>query len=59
MGVLLEYEFFCLLFFKLAAGFIRMQVLFEGWSLFRIYGMCNNLKQIDFSFDKSIEEKPK
>ena len=31
---------FCLLFFKFAAGLIRMRVLFEGESLSRIYGMC-------------------
>ena len=39
MQVLLEFEYFCLLFFKFTAGLIRIQVLFEGGSLLGIYGM--------------------
>ena len=49
MGVLLEFGYFCLLFFKFSAGLIGVQVLFEGGSLSKIYGiqytaaMINNM----------------
>ena len=36
--VLLEFGCFCLLFFEITAGLIRIRVLFEGGSLSRIYG---------------------
>ena len=38
MRVLLEFGPFCLLFFKLTAGLIRIRVLLEGESYSRIYG---------------------
>ena len=41
--VLLEFGYFCLLFFKFTAGLIRIRVLFEGGSLSRIYGSLNPL----------------
>ena len=43
------FRHFCLLFFKLSAGLIRMRVLFEGGSLSRIYGMHSPVK---FLIDK-------
>ena len=39
LWVLLEFGYFCLLFFKFTAGLIRIRVLFEGGSLSRIYGI--------------------
>ena len=42
MRVLLEIEHFCLLFFKLSVGLIRIQVLLEGESYSRIYGRLYN-----------------
>ena len=39
MRVLLEFGYFCLLFFKFTVGLIRIRVLFKGGSLLRIYGM--------------------
>ena len=41
MRVLLEFGYFCLLFFKFTAGLIRIRVLFEGESLSRIYVRLN------------------
>ena len=38
MWVLLEFGYFFLLFFKITAGLIRIQVLFKDGSLSRIYG---------------------
>ena len=42
MWVLLEFGYFFLLLFKITAGLIRIQVLFEGGSFSRIYGMYSN-----------------
>ena len=39
MRVLLEFGPFCLLFFNLNAGVIRIRVLLEGKSYLRIYGI--------------------
>ena len=36
--VLIRIWYFCLLFFKVSVGFIRMRVLFEGGSLSKIFG---------------------
>ena len=37
--ILPKFLHFCLLFFKFSVGRIRMQALFKGWSLLRIYGL--------------------
>ena len=37
MGFLLEFGYFCLLFFKFTVGLFRIRVLFEGGSLLWIY----------------------
>ena len=43
MRVLLEFEYFCLLFFRFSMGLIRIWVLFEGGSLLRIFGKYGGL----------------
>ena len=45
MQVLLEFGYFCLLFFKFSAGLIRMQVLFASGSLSRIYGILKGFPE--------------